>query len=268
MKKKIFGLAIGLAILALGSVDASAAEPICVDRIDEYTLQEAMMSAVTNELDEITIQVTHTVQDNELNNITAMLGDIKNLWTYRQPDVFNYTRDTKLQVLHYEDSFDITLVLGHGDGIDIETAYAQKKASEDKAQEIYNQIVADGMIPEDASELYIARVLLDWVCNNISYLNDNTDTCHTAYSAFFNKTAVCDGYTSAYNLLLKAAGIHCYGVKGWAGGLHEWTAAILDGELVYIDSTWCDVNDEAGTIDLTWFAVKPSEMANHTAYYM
>lgn len=268
MKKKIFGLAIGLAILALGSVDASAAEPICVDRIDEYTLQEAMMSAVTNELDEITIQVTHAVQDNELNNITEMLGDIKNLWTYRQPDVFNYTRDTKLQVLHYEDSFDITLVLGHGDGIDIETAYAQKKASEDKAQEIYNQIVADGMIPEDASELYIARVLLDWVCNNVSYLNDNTDTCHTAYSAFFNKTAVCDGYTSAYNLLLKAAGIHCYGVKGWAGGLHEWTAAILDGELVYIDSTWCDVNDEAGTIDLTWFAVEPSEMANHTAYYM
>ena len=30
--------------------------------------------------------------------------------------------------------------------------------------------------------------------------------------------------------LLKAAGIHCYGVKGWAGGLHEWTAAILDGD--------------------------------------
>ena len=49
--------------------------------------------------------------------------------------------------------------------------------------------------------------------------------------------AVCDGYTGAYNLLLKLEGINCY---TQTGSEHAWTVAVLDGTEYHIDTTWGD----------------------------
>ena len=56
-----------------------------------------------------------------------------------------------------------------------------------------------------------ARVYFTWICDNCvyDYSAGDSSLSHIAYSLFHNGTAVCDGYTGAYNLLLKLEGIDC-----------------------------------------------------------
>ena len=74
---------------------------------------------------------------------------------------------------------------------------------------------------------------------------------HSAYNVFFKKLGVCDGYTAAYNLLLKLEGIHCIAIDNeeWD---HMWTVAILDGITFHIDPTW---GDQINTIAYQYFAM-------------
>ncbi|MBR3704501.1 MAG: surface layer protein, partial [Oscillospiraceae bacterium] len=66
-----------------------------------------------------------------------------------------------------------------------------------------------------------------------------------------NRLAVCDGYTAAYNLLLKLEGIECRAVdrEDWD---HMWTVAVLDGVSYHIDATW---GDQTGTAVEYYFAM-------------
>lgn len=267
--RKIISAVIAIIVISLFvSVSASAAEvqTLKAENVDEEMLKHAFAMAVNNDAESIKIEVSRDISENEHKNLVAMLGNIQNLWSYRAPETYNYTRNTAIRTVSRAGSFDVEIILGNSYGLDIQTAHEQKRLAESKAAEIWTSLVADGMVSSDASETEIARVVLDYICANVTYINDDTDLCHTAYSAFFNNYAVCDGYTSAYNLILKQAGITCYGIKGWAGGCHEWTAAVLDGSLVYIDSTWCDNNDN--DIDLSYFAIAPDKMSDHTAYYI
>ena len=61
--------------------------------------------------------------------------------------------------------------------------------------------------------------------------------------------AVCDGYTAAYNLLLKLEGIDCTTMSTTD---HIWTVATLDGTQYHIDPTW---GDQTGTIAYRYFAM-------------
>ena len=65
---------------------------------------------------------------------------------------------------------------------------------------------------------------------------------------------MCDGYTGAYNLLLKLEGINCTALSN-AG--HIWTVAVLDGTQVHIDTTWGDSGSSG--IDYRYFAMTPEQ---------
>ena len=70
---------------------------------------------------------------------------------------------------------------------------------------------------------------------------------------FHNGKAVCDGYTGAYNLLLKLEGIDCYALPN---ATHIWTVAVLDGKTVHIDTTW---GDQGATAAEEYFAMTPEQ---------
>ena len=76
---------------------------------------------------------------------------------------------------------------------------------------------------------------------------------HIPYNLFVNGTAVCDGYTGAYNLLLKLEGIDCTALSNDS---HIWTVATLDGVQVHIDTTW---GDSGSAISYTYFAMTPEQ---------
>ena len=105
------------------------------------------------------------------------------------------------------------------------------------------------------SQYEIAQVYYQWLCEHCRYDDGAGDDSlsHLAYGALVNGLAVCDGYTGAYNLLLKLEGIDCYALPN---ATHIWTVATLDGETVHIDATW---GDQGNTGTKRYFAMTPEQ---------
>ena len=120
---------------------------------------------------------------------------------------------------------------------------------------LHDQLWESGQLTADMTEYEKARVYYTWICENCVYdFSAGTDSIsHIPYSLFYNGTAVCDGYTGAYNLLLKLEGIEC---SALSTGSHIWTVANLDGTEVHIDTTW---GDSGSTISYDYFAMTPSQ---------
>lgn len=130
-------------------------------------------------------------------------------------------------------------------------AYRQNILS--KALLVREQLYAGGVLSQEMSQYEKAKVYFDWLCANCEYDYHCKDDSlsHSAYGAFQNRLAVCDGYTAAYNLLLKLEGIDCRAVdlEEWD---HMWTIAVLDGVSYHIDATW---GDQTGTPIEQYFAM-------------
>ena len=80
--------------------------------------------------------------------------------------------------------------------------------------------------------------LHDWLIKNAYY-----DKTYSYYGAdmILRGYGVCDGYSKAYYMLCKAAGIDVRKIEGNTGeGLHAWNAIKLDGKWYYVDPTWDD----------------------------
>ena len=102
---------------------------------------------------------------------------------------------------------------------------------------VHDRLWETGELTADMTEQEKARVYFTWICENCRYDHSLQDMSHTAYRLFNEGIAVCDGYTAAYNLLLKLEGISC---GTCTVGDHIWTEAVLDGRPYHIDTTWGD----------------------------
>ena len=132
---------------------------------------------------------------------------------------------------------------------------AAREAALAKAIAVHDMLWRAGSITPDMTEYDKARVLYTWICDNAKYDYSAKDSsqAHTAYSLFTTGNAVCDGYTAAYNLLLKLSGIQCTIASTTD---HIWTVAKLDGRTYHIDTTW---GDQTGTIRYEYFAMTEAE---------
>ncbi|WP_035773494.1 InlB B-repeat-containing protein, partial [Butyrivibrio sp. VCD2006] len=84
----------------------------------------------------------------------------------------------------------------------------------------------------------IKKIEYDHECadNNSVY-----DVAHTAYGALVDGSAVCDGYSKAFKMLLQKAGIESHVVAGFGnGGGHAWSVVKLDSDYYEVDVTWDD----------------------------
>lgn len=130
---------------------------------------------------------------------------------------------------------------------------AYRSATMEYAIAVHDRLWSEGLITPDMTEYEKAAVYYDWVCRNTLYDFEAGDDSlsHIPYSLFHRGVAVCDGYTGAYNLLLKLEGIRCHAVFTSS---HIWTVATLDGREYHIDTTWGDDGDRA---DPLYFAMTP-----------
>ena len=112
-----------------------------------------------------------------------------------------------------------------------------------------------GTLSYDMSQYEIARTYFQWLCDHCRYDNAAADdsASHLAYGALVSGLAVCDGYTGAYNLLLKLEGIECTSLFNDS---HIWTLATLDGTQYHIDVTW---GDQYGRTDLRYFGMSEEQ---------
>ena len=131
---------------------------------------------------------------------------------------------------------------------------AYREATLAAAKAVHDELWAEGYLTADMIEYEKARIYYLWVCANCDYDRnaDGNSISHIPYSLFQNGLAVCDGYTGAYNLLLKLEGIDC---RAYLAEDHIWTIATLDGEEVHIDTTWGDTGKGGNPI---YFAMTPA----------
>lgn len=132
---------------------------------------------------------------------------------------------------------------------------ACRAATMEAAIAVHDRLWKEGVLTPGMTDMEKARVYYGWICDNCVYDRQAGDTSisHIPYSLFVNGTAVCDGYTGAYNLLLKLEGIDC---STFISGDHIWTVATLDGEEYHIDTTWGDSGSE---VSYSYFAMTPRE---------
>lgn len=126
----------------------------------------------------------------------------------------------------------------------------------ERAIAIHDRLWESGMLSYEMSDYEIAQVYFIWLCDNCRYDTGTvteTSLSHTAYGALCSGVAVCDGYTGAYNLLLKLEGIDCYALFNTS---HIWTVAYLDGIEYHIDTTW---GDQLGRIDKSCFGMTEAQ---------
>lgn len=122
-----------------------------------------------------------------------------------------------------------------------------------EANAIRDLLYAEGILRADMSQYDKAKTYFLWLCSHCDYdyACDDTSLSHSAYGAFSEGLAVCDGYTAAYNLLLRLEGIDCYAIDREDFD-HMWTVATLDGVTYHIDTTW---GDQTGTPSEHYFGM-------------
>ncbi len=127
------------------------------------------------------------------------------------------------------------------------------------ALSVHDELWRSGQLTPQMNEYEIAQVYYRWLCNNCTYDHSGADNdrsiSHLAYAALVNGSAVCDGYTGAYNLFLKLEGIDCYALSN---DTHIWTVAKLDGIVYHIDPTW---GDQDGYVEMRFFGMTPEQSA-------
>ena len=137
-----------------------------------------------------------------------------------------------------------------------------RDAAMEAAIAVHDSLWEDGTITSSMTDYEKARAYFTWICDNCvyDYSAGDSSLSHIAYNLFENGTAVCDGYTGAYNLLLKLEGIDCTALSNSS---HIWTVATLDGTEYHIDTTW---GDSGPAPNYSYFAMTAQESWQHHSW--
>ena len=154
----------------------------------------------------------------------------------------------------------------------------------DEIQRISDEICAG--IDGDYDKL---RAISRWVSENIYYDFDARYTGVTVETISLCNVlkyhrSVCGGFSNLFAALCEAQGIRCYNIRGSVvpGGCfeedydhtasHEWTAAEIDGRLIWVDTVWntsnsyCDGEYTKGETHMKFFDIADVPLgADHRA---
>ena len=127
--------------------------------------------------------------------------------------------------------------------MDVDTLRMMKEETHGLLTEAVQNIDVTGL-----SDYEIVCAVNEYLCDTVEYPDAEpyAEETHTAYSAFKNGSAVCDGYSRAAKLLLNEFGVECDFVVGTCtnGGGHAWNLVKLDGQWYQLDVTWNDGSAE------------------------
>lgn len=152
--------------------------------------------------------------------------------------VFRYNCSTS-----YNEFGDTTITCGtmdfyFWDGLDAATVAQWRNETEEAVMNAASTLFAQDM-PDYQKELIIHDYLVDINRYDSLYMDDSAN--HLAYSALLQGKTVCQGYSEAAQLLLKAAGVPSRRLNGTGNGeAHSWNCVQIGGEWYMMDITWDD----------------------------
>ena len=132
--------------------------------------------------------------------------------------------------------------------VDIRPNYYLYLEQEEAVTEALSEVYPALGLERDDSDLYKLAAIYEFVCSNVTYdhVHKKNPYFHiksTAWSALFQHTATCQGYSVLLYRMLRDNGINCRIVTGTATGetgseFHAWNIAEIDGRYYYLDATW------------------------------
>jgi len=130
-----------------------------------------------------------------------------------------------------------------------------------KVRYILSTVIDKNMTDEE-----IVLVLHDYLIENITYdtLDEHDKDCYTAYGALVNGSAVCQGYSLAYKLLLKCCGIGSIIIPSAEMG-HAWNLVKLNDKWYHVDLTWDDF-DDGNIVGHNYFLLSDDSMNENDHY--
>jgi len=184
----------------------------------------------------VTNKITEDIQDKILNVITA--------YFYDNPECFYLQNKYKVIIKNYL-FFQIAIVqLEYSVDNKMEIDRMEVKL-QNEVDNILNSCLKPGMTAYQ-KELAIHDALVESVSYYMYKSIDNIPSLmHSAYGAIVQKQSVCDGYSRAYKILLKEAGISSIIISGVTDNtLHAWNLVKLDDEYYHVDVTSDKLEDE------------------------
>lgn len=140
------------------------------------------------------------------------------------------------------------------------------QAADQKAASFVKKYLAQGMTQAQKlraiHDYLIGRCQYDYALEKVNGYEDSL----TAYGALSKGRAVCQGYTAAFNLLARKAGIFSIAVCGAVPtGDHAWNYVSVDGKYRYVDVTWNKTLQTGPQIRYDYFLITKKLIAqNHT----
>lgn len=101
------------------------------------------------------------------------------------------------------------------------------------------ELIENAGVTEAMSDYMTELLLHDALIVQNTY--EEATNAHNEYGAIVDGKTVCQGYSLAFQYLLRLCGINACSVTGYAGEPHSWNLVFIDGEYYYTDVTWDDV---------------------------
>lgn len=180
--------------------------------------------------------------------------------SFTVPSGFDYNVMYEYARMMYPDYFGISWrVRGQ---VATVTMQLRTEAEHLQARSAAKEIVATLLQP-DMSEYQMLNAIENYLAENCEYDYDaarNQQTAapsaFSAYGALVLRKAVCDGYSAAFAMLCREAGIPCIYIGSDALN-HSWNAVFHNGGVYFVDATYDDVGSTAVK---TYFLKSRTEM--------
>lgn len=171
-----------------------------------------------------------------------------------------------------------TITVQASNGVAAKTVFKRVTRSKPKAKKTTEKSLASfskSLVASGDDERSKVKKIYDWVTANIKYDYDkyNDDDAWgeaEVTEVFDNRKGVCSEYAHLLGAMLDDVGIESEKVSGVADGLggwgdHAWNEIKLNGETLYMDSTW-DAGDDPD--DYEYFLIPEKCMnVNHNLHY-
>lgn len=222
----------------------------------EQYIYDCLLDRIDDFEDVVMLDESMALKPEEVNRANQMLcSDWPELFYYLGTYQYNLVDGKAVTKVYPQYTLNGQKVNGQKDLVD-----AAKVQLQEKAQAVMQTVT--GQTDTDK-----ALQLHDTLLTQVEYVEGSND--QSAYGALVQGSAVCAGYTRAYQLLLRMADIPAFKVDGSAVNQrgeqeqHSWLMMWLDEKCVYTDITW---DDGANTIFHAYFALSLDQIAtNHRA---
>ena len=129
------------------------------------------------------------------------------------------------------------------------TTYEQEKQLDNDIQSYINGL------DKNLSDYEKIKTIYNYITSNVKYDNENLNNesfilKYSAYAAFENKTAICQGYANLLYKMLKEYKVP--GVRIVASSSHAWNIVKFDKIYYCVDSTW-DAECKSNGLDCQFF---------------